>query len=163
MSRASFIKCIVRPRASRKALAWGFAPLAMSTALSAQSTSWHVVVKSDDGQMTFYADPKSLVIRDSLRTVRLLYDYAQTQQNPDTLQQILSTIELASIDCRTRRIAPVQSANYAGHKGTGAIVSNSVTVPKEQLRYVTAAADSLDEKVVKYVCAIGDSGQRKRG
>jgi hypothetical protein len=135
----------------------------MSTALNAQSTSWRLVVKSDDGQIAFYADSTSLAIHDTLRSVRLLYDYAQTQQNPDTLERNLSTIELTSIDCRSRRIAPVQSTNYAGHKGAGAVVSKSVSVPKEQLRYVTAAADSLDDIVVKYVCAIGDSSHRKQG
>jgi hypothetical protein len=140
--------------------AWGFGLLAMSTALNAQSTSWRVVVKSDDGQITFYADAGSLVIQDTLRTVRLLYDYVQIQQNPDTLERHLSTIELASIDCKDRRIAPVQSTNYVRHMGAGAIVTKSVTVPKEQLHYVTAAADSLDDKVVNYVCAIKDSERR---
>jgi hypothetical protein len=160
MSKASSINRITLPRASRKACAWGLGLLAMSTAPSAQSTSWRVVVKSDDGQIAFYADSSSLVIQDTLRTVRLLYDYAQIQQNPDTLERHLSTIELASIDCKNGRIAPVQSTNYVGHKGAGAIVSKSVTVPKEQLRYVTAAADSLDDKVVNYVCAIKNSGRR---
>ena len=162
MSRAFSTKRVARPRASRKA-SWGMGLLAMSTALNAQSTSWHLVVKSDDGQIAFYADSASLAIHDTLRTVRLLYDYAQTQQNPDTLERNLSTIEMASIDCKNRRIAPVQSTNYAGHKGAGAVVSKSVSVPNEQLRYVTDAADSLDDKVVKYVCAIGDPGRRKQG
>jgi hypothetical protein len=163
MSRAFSFKRVARPRASRKASSWGIGLLVMSTALNAQSTSWRLVVKSDDGQIAFYADSSSLAIHDTLRTVRLLYDYAQTQQNPDTLERNLSTIELASIDCNSRRIAPVQSTNYAGHKGAGAVVSKSASVPKEQLRYVTAAADSLDDKVVKYVCALGDSGHRKQG
>jgi hypothetical protein len=162
MSRAFSFKRVAQPLTGRKVL-WGIALLAMSTALNAQSTSWHLVVKSDDGQVTFYADSTSLTIHDALRTVRLLYDYAQTQQNPDTLERHLSTIELASIDCKGRRIAPVQSTNYTGHKGAGAVVSKSVNVPKEQLRYVTAAADSLDEKVVSYVCEIGDSSRGKQG
>ena len=162
MSRAFSFKRFARPRASRKASSWGIGLLAMSTALNAQSTSWRFVVKSDDGQIAFYADSTSVAIHGSLRNVRLLYDYAQTQQNPDTLERHLSTIELASIDCKGRRIAPVQSTNYAGHKGAGALVSKSMSVPNEQLRYVTAAADSLDDKVVKYVCAIGDSSQHKQ-
>jgi hypothetical protein len=134
----------------------------MSTALNAQSTSWRLVVKSNDGQVAFYADSTSLAIQDTLRTVRLLYDYAQTQQNPDTLERHLSTIELASIDCKSRRIAPMQSTNYTGRKGAGAVVSNSARVPKEQLRYVTATADSLDDKVINYVCALEDSSRRKQ-
>jgi hypothetical protein len=163
MSKAFSFKRVARPRASRKASSWGIGLLAMSTALNAQSTSWRLMVKSDDGQIAFYADSASLAIHDTLRTVRLLYDYAQIQQNPDTLERHISTIELASIDCKSRRIAPVQSTNYAGHKGAGAVVSKSVSLPKEQLRYVTAAADSLDDKVVKYVCAIGDSSHGKQG
>jgi hypothetical protein len=163
MSKAFSFKRVAQPRASRKASSWGIGLLAMSTALNAQSTSWRLVVKSDDRQIAFYADSSSLAIHDTLRTVRLLYDYAQTQQNPDTLERNLSTIELASIDCNSRRIAPVQSTNYAGQKGAGAVVSKSASVPKEQLRYVTAAADSLDDKVVKYVCAMGDSSHRKQG
>src|SRR5580693_1683290 len=95
MSKASSINRIARPRIRRKALSWGFGLLAISTALNAQSISWHFVVRSDD--IAFYAEPKSLVIHDTMRTMRLLYDYAQTQQNPDTLEQNLSTIELASI------------------------------------------------------------------
>jgi hypothetical protein len=160
MSRAFSFRRAAGPRASRKASSWAIGLLAMSTALNAQPTSWRLVVKSDDGQIAFYADSTSLAIQDTLRSVRLLYDYAQTQQNPDTLERHLSTIELASIDCKSRRIAPVQSTNYAGHKGAGAVVNKSVSVPKEQLRYVTAAADSLDDKVVKHVCAIGDSSHR---
>jgi hypothetical protein len=159
MFRAFSFRRVAGPRAGRKASSWAIGLLAMSTALNAQSTSWRLVVKSDDGQIAFYADSTSLAIHDTLRSVRLLYDYAQTQQNPDTLERNLSTIELASIDCKSRRIASVQSTNYAGHKGAGAVVSKSVSVPKEQLRYVTAEADSLDDKVVKYVCAIGDSSR----
>jgi hypothetical protein len=162
MSRAFSFKRFARTRASRKASSWGIGLLAMSTALNAQSTSWRLVVNSDDGQIAFYADSTSVAIHGRLRNVRLLYDYAQTQQNPDTLERHLSTIELASVDCESRRIAPVQSTNYAGHKGAGALVSKSMSVPNEQLRYVTAAADSLDDKVVKYVCAIGDSSQHKQ-
>jgi hypothetical protein len=163
MFRAFSFKRVARPRASRTASSWGIGLLAMSTALHAQSTSWRLVVKSDDGQIAFYADSTSVAIHDTLRTVRLLYDYAQTQQNPDTLERHLSTIELASIDCKSRRIAPVQSTNHAGHKGAGAVVSKSASVPKEQLRYVTAEADSLDDKVVKYVCAMGGSSLSKQG
>jgi surface-adhesin protein E len=127
--------------------------MAMSTAPAAQSTSWHFVVKSEDGQVSFYADTKSLASHGKTRTLRVLYDYQQTQQDPDTLVRNLSTIELLTVDCENRRMAPVQSSSYAGHRGEGALVGKSLMVPMEQLRYVAVAADSLDEKVLRYACA----------
>jgi hypothetical protein len=135
------------------ALILGTAVCAMSTALMAQSTSWHFVVKSDDGQMSFFADAKSLTKHGQVRSLRVLYDYLQTQQDPDTLVRNLSTIETLSIDCENRRMAPVQSTSYAGHRGNGAVVGKSATIATEQLRYVAVAADSLDEKVFMYACA----------
>jgi hypothetical protein len=125
----------------------------MSTALMAQSTSWRFVVKSEDSQVSFFADANSLSSRGKVRTLRVLYDYLQTQQDPDTLVRHLSTIEVLAIDCENRRMAPVQSISYAGHRGAGAVAAKSVTVPTAQLRYLAVAPDSLDEKVLQYACA----------
>ena len=130
----------------------------MSTAPMAQSTSWRFVVKSDDGQVSFYAEAKSLTKHGSLRSLRVLYDYLQTQQDPDTLVRNLSTIEVLSVDCENHRMAPVQSTSYAEHRGAGAVVGKSASLAPAQLRYVAVAAGSLDEKVFKYACA--SSGAR---
>jgi hypothetical protein len=134
------------------ALLSSVAGCAMSTALLAQSTAWHFVVKSDDGQVSFYADASSLAEHGSMRSLRVLYDYLQTQQDPDTLVRNLSTIEVLSIDCENHRMAPVQSTSYAGHRGSGAVVGKSATLATAQLRYVAAAVNSLDEKVLQYAC-----------
>lgn len=118
----------------------------------AQATSWDLIVKSDDGLMTFYGDPKSVVVRGTMRKVRLLYDYKLLQQDPDTFVENRSTTALTSIDCRNRKLAAVQSTMYAGNMGKGKVVVKSVTLPESDLHYVEVASGSIDEKVLNHVC-----------
>jgi hypothetical protein len=134
----------------------------VSAALQAQPARWSPVAKSDDGIITFYKDPGSMVVAGDTRRVRLLYDYQQMQQDPDTLIEHLSTIVLASADCRNYKLASVQSADYAAKMGKGKLVTKSRILPPEQLHYVSVSpsSGSVDDKIMKSVC--GENGAAAR-
>ena len=116
-----------------------------------------LITKSDDGLMTFYGDPKSIVHRGDALRIRLLFDYRELQQDPDTLIEHRSTVELASVECRNRRIAAVQATSYSRNMGRGRKVIAGERVPDERLRYVVAKPASIDDKVVSFACAPGDA------
>src|ERR1700761_1933626 len=125
----------------------------VSAALWARPTPWILITKSNDGEVSFYAEPKSLAIKADQRTMRWLYDYRQIQENPDTLVENLSALVTVAADCENRRLATVQSTSYAKHMASGEIVGVSKTLPPSQLRYVRVTKDSVDEKVLKYICS----------
>ena len=114
--------------------------------------AWHLITRTDDGLMTFYADPKSMSRHGHKVRVRLLFDYAQVQQDPDTLVEHRSTIELASVDCSGRSIAPVQATSYERPMARGRVVARDERVPEASLRFIKAAPASIDDKVVTFAC-----------
>jgi hypothetical protein len=137
---------------------YGVALFVLLVAFSCPSASaWDFITKSDDGLMNFYGDPKSMVHRGDTLRIRLLFDYRELQQDPDTLIEHRSTIELASVECRDRRIAAVQATSYSRNMGRGRAVVANERVPEERLRYVAAKPASVDDKVVSFACA------RRRG
>ena len=89
---------------------------------------------------------------DALR-VRLLFDYAQMQQDPDTLIEHRSMIEIASVDCRGRRLAAIEATSYARNMGKGRAVVVNEQAPDTALRYVKAAPASIDDRVVTFACS----------
>ena len=103
--------------------------------------------------MTFYGDSKTIVHRGNALRIRLLFDYQELQQDPDTLIEHRSTVELASVECRNRRIAAVQATGYSRNMGRGRAVVAGERVPDERLRYVAAKPSSIDDKVVSFACA----------
>jgi hypothetical protein len=114
--------------------------------------AWDFIAKSDDGLMTFYGDRGSVVPHGGAFRVRLLFDYAQMQQDPDTLIEHRSMIELASVDCLGRRLAAVEATSYARNMGKGAAVVKNERVPDPSLSYVRATPASVDDRVVTFVC-----------
>jgi hypothetical protein len=118
----------------------------------ALAAAWKHIAVSDDGLVNFYMDAKSVVAKGSTRRVRLLFDFSKVQQDPDTLIEHRSTIEMAFLDCRRRTIAPIEAISYAENKARGrAVVS---TKSPEPLRHVVAAPQSIDERVVDFVCQV---------
>src|SRR5262249_53908563 len=102
----------------------------------ATGSAWTHITASDDGLMNFYFDATSVVENGAVRRVRLLFDYTRLQQDPDTLIEHRSTIELASIDCSHRTLAPVEATSYADNMGRGRVVAEAES-PKP-LRQVAA-------------------------
>ena len=130
----------------------------------AQAASWDPIVASDDGLLTFYGDPASLVVRGPMRTLRLLYDYRLLQQDSETFIENRSTIAVTAIDCQSHKLAGVQSTSYAKNMGKGSVVEKSVTLAESDLHYVAAVPGSIDDKVVSYVCAMRRSvGNNAKG
>lgn len=124
----------------------------------AMSTMGRVdVTRSDDSLMTFYGDRKSIKPHKGALRVRLLFDYAQLQQDPDTLIEHRSTVEVASVNCRDRRLAAIEATSYAKNMGRGAAVVVNERVPDPGLRYVKATPGSIDDEVVTFVCKISRS------
>jgi len=116
------------------------------------AAAWKEITRSDDGLMTFYGDPDSIVAHGGHVRVRLLFDYAQLQQDPDTLIEHRSTIELLAVDCAGRRIAPMQATSYEANMGKGRPVVRNAPVAEPALRFVKAAPASVDDKVVTFAC-----------
>ena len=114
--------------------------------------AWSFITSSDDGLMTFYGDHKSIEPHKGALRVRLLFDYAQLQQDPDTLIEHRSTVEIASIDCHDRRLAAIEATSYAKNMGRGAAVVVNERVPDPSLHYVKATPGTVDDKVVTFVC-----------
>src|SRR5262245_27464973 len=111
----------------------------------ATGSAWTHITASDDGLMNFYFDATIVVEHGAMRSVRLLFDYTRLQQDPDTLIEHRSTIELASIDCLHHTLAPVKAASYDGNMGHGRIVVEATS--PQPFRQVTATLGSVDERV----------------
>jgi hypothetical protein len=116
----------------------------------ALAAAWKRIAVSDDGLVTFYMDAESVAAKGSTRRVRLLFDFSKVQQDPDTLIEHRSTIEMALLDCRRHTIAPIEAISYAENKGRGRPVVS--TKSPQPLRHVVAAPQSIDERVVDFVC-----------
>jgi hypothetical protein len=115
-------------------------------------SAWKHITTSDDGLANFYMDAKSVVVRGSIRRVRLLFDFSKLQQDPDSLIEHRSIVEVASIDCRRHALAPIEAISFARNMGRGRAV---VTMASPQpLRHVVAATASIDERVIDFVCKL---------
>jgi hypothetical protein len=116
----------------------------------ARGKAWTHVTTSADGLTSFYLDAKGSMMHGSPRHVRLLFDFKQLQQDPDTLIEHRSMVETASIDCQHRTLATIEATSYAEHMGRGrAVVTQTSPQP---LKPVVAAPNSIDEHVVDFVC-----------
>ncbi len=114
--------------------------------------AWKHIATSDDGLANFYMDAKSVVVHGTMRRVRLLFDFSKLQQDPDSLVEHRSIVEVASIDCRRHALAPIEAVSFAGNMGRGRVV---VTMPSPQpVRHVVAATASIDERVIDVVCKV---------
>jgi Surface-adhesin protein E len=118
----------------------------------ALAAAWKHIAVSDDGLVNFYMDAEGVAAKGSTRRVRLLFDFSVVQQDPDTLIEHRSTIEMALLDCRRRTIAPIEAVSYAENKGRGRPVVS--TKSPQPLRHVAAAPQSIDERVVEFVCQV---------
>ena len=103
----------------------------------ALAAAWKHIAVSDDGLVNFYTDVESVAAKGSTRRVRLLFDFSKVQQDPDTLIEHRSIIEIAFLDCRRRTIAPIEAISFSENKGRGRpLVSTKSPQP---LRHVVAA------------------------
>jgi hypothetical protein len=118
--------------------------------VNAAIQAWEHVTASDDSLTNFYVDARSVAAHGSTRLVRLLFDYAQLQQNANTLVEHRSSVELVLIDCRHRAIAPIEAIHYGGNMGHGGVVARETS--PQPLRQVLATPASIDERVVDFVC-----------
>lgn len=85
-----------------------------------------------------------------MRRARLLFDFTSVQQNPDTLVEHRSAVEVASVDCRRHALAMIESTDYAMNMGRGAAMTKMKS--PQPARYVVAASGSIDERMVDFVC-----------
>ena len=116
----------------------------------ATGLAWTHITASDDGLLNFYFDANSVVEHGTIRSVRLLFDYTRLQQDPDTLIEHRSIVELTSIDCLHHTLAPVEAASYDGNMGVGRVVVEATS--PQPLRYATATPGSVDDRVIDSVC-----------
>jgi hypothetical protein len=114
--------------------------------------AWRHITASDDGLANFYTDTKSVVAHGSVRRVRLLFDFSKVQQDPDTLIEHRSIVELVSIDCRHHSLAPIEATSFAENMAGGRAVVT--TASPQPLRHVVAASGSVDERVIDFVCKV---------
>jgi hypothetical protein len=126
--------------------------ICFATPTGALAAAWRHIAVSDDGLVNFYMDAKSVAAKGSTRRARLLFDFSKVQQDPDTLIEHRSTIEMVFLDCRSRTIAPIEAISYSDHKGLGQPVIS--TKSPEPLRHVVAAPKSIDGRVLDFVCQV---------
>jgi len=125
-----------------------------ATAISAAETAWTRVTASQDGLITFYID-RAGIRGERMRTVRLLYDYRDVQQDPDTLKEHRSSIVVSRIDCAGRRIGMIRSEDFTAPMGRGKRESHAASGQPE-MRPV--AGGSIDAKIIRAACG-GQPGQ----
>lgn len=126
--------------------------LMLWSAESAAASPWEFILASPNGLVSFYGDPKSLVVQGPIRRVRLLYDYKQAQQDPDTRQSSRSQSVLVSVDCVDHKFGTVQETKYADSMAQGAVVGKSK--PMTRVAYKDVTPDSMNEKMLQYACAL---------
>jgi hypothetical protein len=126
--------------------------VALVSAEAMAAATWQPIVESADGLVSFYGDPATLTVQGPIRRIRLLYDYKQVQQDPDTLVNMRSQSVLVSLDCVDHRIGPVQEIRYADNMAQGAVVGKSK--PTTRVTYKEIAPDSINMKVMQYTCAL---------
>ena len=123
---------------------------AFAAPADARAAAWTHITTSADGFTSFYMDAKGSTTHRSPRRVRLLFDFSQLQQDPDTLIEHRSMVETASIDCRHRTLATIDATSFAEHMGRGrAVVTQTSPQP---LKPAVAAPGSIDERVIDFVC-----------
>jgi hypothetical protein len=133
-----------------------YASFLLASVAAAHAGAWSLIARGDDGLTAFYMDSASIVVAGGTRRARILYDYQQTQQDPDTLVEHRSMVVMASADCLHYRLATVQSITYAANMAKGKVVARSLAFPDEELRYVTVApaSGSVDARVMKSLCGM---------
>lgn len=115
----------------------------------AAAAAWSHVTSSPDGLIDFYVD-KSSIKGGHERTGRVLYDYRNVQQDPDTLEEHRSTVVSARADCVARRIGIMRSANYADAMGHGkAIDLASIAAPEMH----SVSSGTIDDQIRAAMCA----------
>ena len=118
----------------------------------ALAAAWKHISVSDDGLVNFYMDAERVAAKGSTLRVRLLFDFSKVQQDPDTLIEHRSTIEIAFLDCRRRTIAPIEAISYSGNKGRGRpVVFDEISTTASPRR---RGPQSIDERVVDFVCQV---------
>lgn len=118
--------------------------------MDATGATWKHLTASEDNLVNFYIASGRVVRKASTRQVRLLFDFTMVQQNPDTLVEHRSTVEVASIDCRGHAIAAITSTDYAMNMGRGRAVGRMASPHRE--RPVAAKSGSIDGRVIDFVC-----------
>jgi surface-adhesin protein E len=136
------------PPLRRAAEAAILALIAMTTAAAATVASWTKVAVSPDGLLTFYADVAH-IRGNHVRAVRLLYDYREVQQDPDTLEEHRSSIVSALVDCATSRIGVTKSENFSDPMGRGKPTNKTATQDPEMH---VVAEETIDAKILDAVC-----------
>ncbi|HZZ95259.1 MAG TPA: surface-adhesin E family protein [Usitatibacter sp.] len=130
--------------------------------MAATSDAWRYIAPSKDGLVKFYVDPKSITTHGSTRMARVLYDYQEPQQDPDTLVVNRSTVAVMLIDCQGAKLAGLQQVEYAESMAGGKVVrrvfnlarSQSQTLADADAQFVAAKPGTPDDDVVKYVCRV---------
>jgi len=120
------------------------------------ASNWVSVAASPDGLVEFYVDAAN--IRGSARrSVRLLYEYQQVQQDPDTFDEHRSSVVSAVIDCLKPQIAVTKIENFVAPMGRGRPTNRSggTKVVMEPV-----ADDGINAQIRKAVCIATPSRAR---
>jgi len=137
---APFLACFVVAAAAGTARA----------AASPRAAGWTHISDSPQSLVAFYA---RLPGRPSgvRRKVELLYDYASTQEDPDTLKRHRSAVVSAVVDCRAQSISMGGMVTYEDPMGRGAKVEQT-RPPERTFRH--AEPGTIDREVVRFACAL---------
>jgi hypothetical protein len=115
----------------------------------ATAAAWSHVTSTSDGLIDFYVD-KSSIKGGHERTGRVLYDYRNVQQDPDTLEEHRSTVVSARVDCVAPRLGVIRSANYADAMGRGKAIDLASTATPEMH---AVSSGTIDDQIRAAICA----------
>ena len=123
---------------------------ALLLAPGAYGASWSRVTSSPDGLVDFYIDRAGITGSDP-RSVRILYDYRDVQQDPDTLVEQRSSIITARIDCRHSTITIIQSRDFGERMARGK--PSSVSAVRQPVQKHIADG-TIDQRIQQAVCKL---------
>lgn len=109
---------------------------------------WTHISESPHALVAFYARLRGRPVG-VRREVELLYDYASTQEDPDTLMRHQSAVVSAVVDCRAHSISMGDMVTYAERMGRGAKVQQTHP-PERPFRH--AEPRTIDIEVIRFAC-----------
>lgn len=138
-----------------RARGWTPASLVL-VALGAHASDWTPVGTDDEGN-TYSVDASRAVRDGSLVRVQVRTEYARPRHNEAAGKDVFVALDRMSVDCSKGTFA-VESRTYVAADGTE--IPRGST-PREDLRFRPAAAGSMSEAIVQFVCR--PAGHAKSG
>ena len=109
---------------------------------------WVEVDGDDVMNLTIYADPSTIIKRDSMVIISVLYDYKKIQRD-DNLPPFLSNIYQEEYDCNELRTKSITSSDFSKNMGKGVEKNTDKEINGE---WNSIEPDSHGEALWEFAC-----------